>query len=649
MTTETLRSTELERPSIPLHDAASLTSAAKASLDQARQQFAELEKIPIDAVTPKNFLDAWDRVMTQTEDVLGPASILGSVSTDRALRDAAEEVLVEATTFQAELFQNEELYKRVLALQPATEAQKQFKKDLIESFEDSGVALPQERRGRVREIVAEVEKLNQDFDRNIRDNTTKLKFSPDETRGLPESYLERVEKDADGNIVVGFDYPDYVPFMVNAENADARRRYYVAYMNRGTEENLQILDRIVAMRKELASLYDLPSYAHYVTRRQMSESPEAVEKFLHDVEQAVSTAERADLDQLRALKAEHLGTPLQSTVIERWDQSFYSERLRQQRFSIDQEALRKYFPTIPIVHWVLSVTEKLYGIRFREAEVAAWHEDVLYFDLFEASDDSFIGGIYLDLFPREGKYKHAAAWGVRGVSRKEGRTPISVLVCNFDRSGLTHNELETLFHEFGHVMHGVLSQTDYNTHAGTSVERDFVEAPSQMYEEWARKIESLRTIRESCPDTPPIDEEIVDRLASARRFGRGINYARQHLYASFDMALASENPQPAMDTWKKMEGSTPMGFVEGTAFPGTFGHIAADYAAGYYGYMWSEVLALDMLSAFGNDIMNVKVGRRFREMILARGGEQPASTMVRNFLGREVDSQAFFEEIVGKR
>ena len=640
---------ENKRPTIPILDDVTMLAASKQIFREAREAFEQMQQIPLSEVNTENILDAWDRISAKAEDILGPASILGSVHPGDSIRDAAEAVLVEATNFHTEVFQNEKLFERVRAVKPESAAAKQLQKDLIESFEDSGVALPVERRGRVREILEELERLNQQFDRNIRDNKTKLRFSPEETKGLPVAYLERVEKDSDGNIVVSFDYPDYVPFMTNAENADARRRYYIAYNNRGTEKNLEILDRIVTLRRELATLYDLPSFAHYITRRQMAETPGAVRDFLHDVERAVSDAERADLDELRKVKAEMSGAAFDDTRIERWDHGFYAERLRQQRFAVDQEELRKYFPTIPTVRWVLSVTEKLYGIRFVEARVPVWHEDVLYFDLFDAKSDAFIGGIYLDLYPREGKYKHAAAWGVRGGSRKQSRTPISVLVCNFDRKGLTHNELETLFHEFGHVMHGVLSQTEYNTHAGTSVERDFVEAPSQMYEEWARKIESLRTLQEICADCPPIDEEIVQRLGAARRFGRGINYARQHLYATFDMSLASESPREALATWREMEGATPMGYVEGTAFPGTFGHIAGDYAAGYYGYMWSEVLALDMLSAFGEDIMNVEVGHRFRDLILSRGGEEPARVMVRKFLGREVKSDAFFAEITGKR
>jgi thimet oligopeptidase len=635
------------RITIPILDAPTMSAAARQTLVDARAMADAIAAVPIDGADAESVLAAWDRMNIVTEDILGPVSILGSVHPDRKVRDTADEVLLEATRFTSELFQNAELYERLRRVEPRNDAERQMRKDLLESFEDSGVSLPEEKRRRVREIVEEIERLSQDFDRNIRENKTRLTFTAEETKGLPDNYLQRVERDAEGNITVGFDYPDYVPFMTNAENEAARRRYYVAYQNRGTDQNLELLDRIVALRRELAALYDLPSYAHYVTRRNMVENPETVHRFLHDVEKAVVEAEKKELSDLASVKATMLGIP--DAKIERWDSSFFSERLRRERYDVDQEALRRYFPTIETVEWVLSVTRKLYGVTFQRASVPVWHEDVVYYDVLEESDDSYIGGIYLDLYPREGKYKHAAAWPVRGVSRKSGRTPISVLVCNFDRHGLTHNEVETLFHEFGHVLHGVLSKTEFNQHSGTSVDRDFVEAPSQMYEEWARKVESLETIREVAPSVPLIDEELAERLAGARRFGRGMNYARQHLYASLDMALASESPRPAIEVWSELEGATPMGHVPGTAFPATFGHIAADYAAGYYGYMWSEVLALDMLSAFEKDIMNPETGRRFRRTILERGGEVPARKLVEEFLGRPVSSEAFFEEITGRR
>jgi Zn-dependent oligopeptidase len=297
---------------------------------------------------------------------------------------------------------------------------------------------------------------------------------------------------------------------------------------------------------------------------------------------------------------------------------------------------------------MLAVGERLYGVQFERATVPVWHEDVIYLDVRDAANGDFIGGIYLDLYPRDGKYKHAAAWPVRGGSVRANRKPISVLVTNFNRDGLTHDEVETLLHEFGHVLHGVLSKTEYLQHSGTSVERDFVEAPSQMYEEWANRMESLSVMGDLCSTCPVIDEGLVQRLVAAKKFGAGIDYGRQHLYASFDMALSGETPRPSLEVWAEMEGSTPMGHLQGTSFPGTFEHIASGYAAGYYGYMWAKVIALDMVSTFGADLMNGSIGRRFRDQILSRGSEEPARDLVERFLGRPVSSEAFFARIRGE-
>ena len=662
------------RATVPIYDAAALNAAAEDALSEARRRIAVIERLPLEAVTPESVLDAWDGIAMMIEDAYGAISLLNSVHPEAAVRDAGDRALIEESVFMTELFQNEQLYERVRRVVPRTNAQKQLQKDLLEAFEDSGVSLPAEKRDRFKAISERITELAQEFSKNIRENKTVVTFTPDECVGLPQSYLDRVPRDEHGNIVVGFDYPDYVPFMSNASNAEARKRYYVANMNRGTYRNLEILDEIVALRKEIADLYEVPSFAHYVTKRRMVENPETVTRFLDEVKNGVTEAELSDLRQLAAFKAELTNAPIEQSRIERWDVVYYRERLREQRYAVDQEALRDYLPTLPTLHWMLDITERLYGISFSAATVPVWHEDVMYYDVDDAATGERLGGIYLDLYPRPDKYKHAAAWPVRGVSRKAGRKPISVLVTNFDRVGLTHSELETLLHEFGHVMHGVLSQTEYNQHSGTSVERDFVEAPSQMYEEWASRMESLALMRDHCTTCPIIDESLVQRIRAAKKFGSGIDYGRQLLYASFDMALSGEGvggresgvgvrsagsaptpdtPHPTPESlslrlWKQMEGSTPMGYVDGTSFPGTFEHIASGYAAGYYGYMWAKVIALDLISAFGPDVMNEETGRRFRELILSRGSEEPARDLVERFLGRPVSSDAFFAEIRGE-
>jgi thimet oligopeptidase len=456
-------------------------------------------------------------------------------------------------------------------------------------------------------------------------------------------------KDGKGNIAVTFDYPDFYPFMQNVASEPARRRYYVAFQSRGGTRNLQILDELTALRKELATLYGSPSFAAYVTKRNMVENPETVDKFLNSVRSTVIDVEKRDLGELRKLKAQTTGTPLAQTTMNRWDVPYWREQLRQQRYTVDEESTRQYFPAKAAQDWMLDITSRLYGVTFEPATVPVWHPDVQYFDVKDGATGAFIGGVYFDLYPREGKFKHAASWPVRGVSTRVGRKPLSVLVTNFDRKGLTTDEVETFFHEFGHVMHGVLSETEYNQHAGTAVQRDFVEAPSQIYEEWARNPQSIALLKGHCPGCPEIDAALLKRLHDARNFGRGIDYERQHEYAAFDMSLAGRTPENAMATWKKIEGASPLGFVEGTAFPGTFAHIAGGYASGYYGYMWAEVIGLDMLSAWRGSLLDPAVGMKFRKTVLARGGEEPAKTIVERFLGRPVSSDAFFAEITGKR
>ncbi len=476
-----------------------------------------------------------------------------------------------------------------------------------------------------------------------------MAFTAEEMRGLPEPFLSRQPRGEQGHYLLSFDYPDFNPFMANAEDEDARERYYVVYLNRGTSRNVEILDEVMALRHELAGLYGLPSFAHFVLRRRMAATPEAVDRFLNEVRAAVEEAERHDIDELCALKTARLGRGSEPVAVARWDIPFLSERLREQRYSVDQESLRKYFPPQATLDWLLDVSGEVFGLRFVPVKVPVWHDDVIYVDVLDSDDGRFIGGIYFDLYPREGKFPHAAAWPVRGVSTRASRTPVSVLVTNFDRRGLTHDEVETLFHEFGHILHGVLSETEFNFHAGTSVQRDFVETPSQIYEEWTRRLESLDRMRLVSPDTPVMDASLVERLNQARRFGQGLRYARQWLYASYDLALTGPAPGASMEVWERMEGATMLGHVSGTAFPGTFAHIVGGYAAGYYGYMWAEVIALDMLSAFGDSLINPAVGRRFRRDILSRGAQEPASVLVERFLGRPVKADAFFQEIVGAR
>ncbi len=632
------------RAVMTLYDAPGMTRACDDGIKRAQADIRHMEA----GKGAGAIFDEWNRLNIGIEDVVNTVYLLGSVSRDKAVRDAAEPCLQRYTTLQADLFQDEKLFARVKAAPPMNPHQAKLKKDLVEGFEDTGVALPPDKRKRAKEIFEKIEELRQAFDRNIRDDPTRVTFKPEELEGMPESYLKAHAPDAQGNIVLRLDYPSYIPFLQNAKREDARKRYYMAKLNEGGAQNLELLLRIFELRRELASLYGLPSFADYALRRKMVGSPEVVNKFLSDVKAAVTNLEVREIADLRTMKARELDLPSVGVQVSRWDVPYYSEKIRREQFKVDQEKLRKYFPTDKAVEYTFLVAQTLYGVKFNEVKVPVWHPDVRYFDVVDAKSGRFISGFYLDLFPREGKYNHAAAFPIRGVSRLAKRTPLVALVTNFDREGLNHDELETLMHEFGHVLHGVLSQADYNPQAGTSVKGDFVEAPSQMFEEWARREQPLDLFKKVCPDCPHLTAQQIQQLEAARRFGQGIRYARQWLYAAFDMALATD-PKPPLAVWKSLESATPLGHVEGTSFPSSFSHIANNYAAGYYGYMWSEVIALDMLSAFKANMLDPAVGARYRDTILAQGGQVEEMDMVKRFLGREPSNEAFFQEITGRR
>ena len=638
------------RPTIPIYDAASLAEACGTGLADAARLIKRLETMPLGNAGARDLLDRWDRLRIRLEDFEGPVDLTANVSPDAATRSAAEACESKTTRFETELYQNGALYARIKALTARTGPAAKMRKDLLDTFEDNGVALAPDKRARLKAIADRLEEIRQEFDRDIRDNQTRVVFSADEVVGLPRDYLAKAKRDDKSNYLLGFEYPEYLPFMANAENEEARRRYQFAFQNRGTPRNIELLAEAMRLRKEMAGLFGLSSYAEFATRRRMVGNPQAVEKFLREVKSAVREVERKEIAELTALKAATLHKPVGEVRLQRWDADYYQEQQRKARFNVDQEALRQYFPTEASIQWVMAIASRLYGVRFVPATVPTWHPDVRYFDVFDATSGKLKGGVYIDPFPRAGKFSHAAAWPVRGSAKRSRRTPISALVANLNPAGLNSEELETLVHEFGHVMHGVLSDTQYATLAGTSVQLDFVEAPSQMFEEWARRRESLALLPQFCkPACPAIDEARLKQLSAARLYGAGIRYSRQHLYAAYDMAASGETVPDPQAQWEKMEGETPLGYVAGTHFAGTFSHIISGYTAGYYGYMWSQVLALDMLSKFDGNLMDPVTGRRFRTTVLAQGSQKPAAQLVREFLGRDPSNEAFIAEITGTR
>lgn len=640
-----------DKPLIPILKAEEIPARCEQGLAALRAKMAALEEPVFGGILQDDgkVLRDWNDLQIALEDLQGPVTLLNHVSPDLNVRKNAEPCQVAITRFAADLYQSEKLYQKIKSISPADDVDKKLRQDILDSFDDTGVSLPPEKRARMKAILERLTQLKQEFARNVRDNNQKLSFSADEAKGLPADFIARARRDDKGNLLLGFDYTDYMPFMQYANSSEARKRYQIAFTNRGTPKNLQLMKEAIALRQEMATLFGFRNYAEFTLRRRMAATPDAVNRFLGDVHKAVTELELAELAEMRSFKAKTLNEKVEDTQIARWDVAYWQQKMKQALYNVDQNALRKHFPTDASVQWVMAMSGILYGVQFKPAKAPVWHEDVRYYDVYDSKTLERIGGVYLDLFPREGKYGHAAAFGVRGSSTLAKRTPISVLVANFNREGLDGSEVETLLHEFGHILHGVLSKTRYVDHAGTSVERDFVEAPSQLFEEWGRNLDTLALLPPFCATPcPPVDQDLLQRLRAAHRFGRGTRYARQHLYATYDMTLHQHGGDP-LAVWQTLEGASLLGHVQGTQFPGQFSHVMGGYAAGYYGYMWSEVLSLDFLSRFGGKLMNPEVGQIYRKTILERGGEMRGGELARAFLGRDSDSKAFFSEIGGKK
>ncbi|EHR71320.1 Zn-dependent oligopeptidase [Burkholderiales bacterium JOSHI_001] len=631
----------LSGPAFPrFENPAALTTACDSGLAQAKVSLATLLQQKVD----KHWLRAYDNFSAGLEDLSNPLLFLANVHPDKALREASEACELRWQDFLSSLGQNPALYRALKAVPAADAIDRELRQAALDGLVDSGVGLPPAQRKRVKQLSDGLAALEQSFQRNIRDANTRVAFSEAEVAGVPEAVWKDAKRNDQGQVLLGLDMPIYLPVMQGAESAAARERMWRAKSNEGGEPNLKLLAQIRQQRQQLAALFRQPSYAHFKLRRQMAANPQRAMAFLDEVKAAVTVGEKGDLEEMRQAKARHLKQDPAGVKLQRWDVAFYEERVRRERYAVDQEAFRPYFPPQQSLEFVMRVVEKAMGVRYtRVPDVALWHPEALAYAVADAGTGRSLGTLYVDLYPREGKYNHAAVWPLRGASVVTGRTPIAALVVNFDRQGLSLEELETLLHEFGHAVHNNLSAVRYASQAGTSVKHDFVEAPSQMLEDWVYDPKVLQVFQEVCPACKPVPEAMLAQAVKARDFAKGVLYARQHLYASYDLALFGTRAQDPLALWQQMEGATALGHVAGTMFPAGFGHIAGGYGAGYYGYLWSLVLAMDMRTAFGDNKLDAQVGRRYRDTVLANGSQFPPDALLRRFLGREANAKAFFD------
>jgi thimet oligopeptidase len=628
---------------LQLPDAAStegwLRHRFSAQLDDAREQAEELRTSPGD--TTLGALRRWDEITLLIGKVAAIGSLLANVHPEEAIRTLCEEAEQDADRLATELRQDRRLYDVLAALDPtgldATAAR--LLEKTLDDFRRGGVDRDDETRARLTELNERLTELNQDFSRNIRDDVRTVRVTPDRLAGLPDDWLAEHPADDEGLVTVTTDYPDAVPVRMFAHDGGVRRDVTVAFLSRGWPQNEPLLDEIFALRHELAGLVGYDDWASYDADVKMIKKGPAIPEFIDRIADAAAEPARRDLEVLLARYRQDVPD---ATTIDSADAGYYEELVRKEQLQVDAQQVRTYFDFTKVRAGLLEVTGRLFGLRYEQVEDATvWAPDVTAYDVFDTDGTRSIGRIYLDLHPREGKYKHAAQFTLTdGLDHEQ--LPEGVLVCNFSRGLMEHDHVVTLFHEFGHLVHHVLGgRAEWARFSGVATEWDFVEAPSQMLEEWAWDPQILRSFATNAAGEP-IPAELVERMRAADDFGKGLQARTQMFYAAMSYWFHVERPADLTARMRELqEKYSPYPWIEGTHMFASFGHLGG-YSSAYYTYMWSLVIAKDLFSAFDPDnLFDPEIAGRYRERVLAPGGSKDAADLVADFLGRPYTFDAY--------
>lgn len=599
-------------------------------------------------------------------------SHLNSVMNTPELRDAYQACLPMLSAYEASIHHNENLFKAIDTLDAAklTEAQQKIQQDCVRDFKLSGVNLPKEKQQRLEDINTRLAELSNQFENNIIDavNAFSLHIT-DEKRldGMPEhailSAKERAEKNGKDGYVLNLEIPCYLAVCTYATDRKLRETMYEAYVTRASElgphdskfDNTPLIDEILALRTEKAKLLGFNTYTELSLATKMADSPKAIFNFIDELVAHALPEAKKDVDALQAFAQ----SEFEIDELEPWDISFISEKRKEALFDINDEMLRPYFPLPHVLQGMFDIIERLYGMSLEEVEVSAWHEDVRCFCLFN-SNKKPVGYIYMDLFARPSKRGGAWMDDAQGRHKKldgDVQLPIAFLTCNFAKSKayavptLSHDEVLTLFHETGHCLHHVLTEVDELSAAGINgVEWDAVELPSQFFENFCWHPEGLAKISSHVETKAALPETLFQSLINSKNFQAGLHLIRQLEYAWFDFLLHDVYPE-ASDTWVQDAQKTILDAIQVlprasyNRFAQSFSHLfAGGYAAGYYSYLWAEVLSSDAFSRFEEEgIFNPETGRDFLKHVLSVGSTQSASTFFENFRGRAPSIDAFLQ------
>jgi oligopeptidase A len=612
---------------------------------------------------------SWDGFVVPLEDsnerigrAWGQVSHLHAVLDSPELRDAYNATLPKITEYWTELGQNQALFEKYKALAASAEfktlskTRQRIVENALRDFRLGGAELPAEKKARYAKIQDELARSASRFSENMLDATKAFTIVVDESRvsGIPQDVRDAAREAAAKDGKSGYKFtlhaPSYMPVMQYADDRKLRETMYRESVTRASEfgkpewDNTPLIGRIVELRRELAELLGYANYAEVSLVPKMAESPRQVLSFLEDLARRARPFAEKDAAELREFSSRELGLE----NLQAWDVAYASEKLRVKRYAFSEQEVKQYFPEEIAVQGLFRVAETLYGVRIRSAEAPRWHEDVRFYEIRDGAG-VLVGQFYMDLYARD--TKRGGAWMDDAITRRrkgaELQTPVAYLTCNFsrpvgDRPALfTHDEVQTLFHEFGHGLHHLLTRVDDLGVSGISgVEWDAVELPSQFMENFCWEWEVLRHMTRHIDTAAPLPRQLFDKMVAAKNFQSGLAMLRQIEFAVFDMRLHAEHVAGRTALKLLDEVREKVAVLHPPAynrFPNNFSHIfAGGYAAGYYSYKWAEVLSADAYSFFEeHGVLDPKSGERFRDEILAVGGSRPAAESFRAFRGRE--------------
>ncbi|MEZ4294538.1 MAG: M3 family metallopeptidase [Polyangiaceae bacterium] len=629
-----------------------------ATAQKLLDQLKGLKDSPADKLTYDTTLGVFDDIILEINAAGELPYLMGVAHPDGAVREAAKSCEPKTEKFMTNLWLDAGVATVLKAYaakgEKLTGERARLLHDTLRDFRRGGLDLPADKQERLKELNAQITERGQDFTSNIASSTGHIVVKASQLAGLPPEYVASHAPDADGNIKITTDYPDYYPFITYARDRKAALKLYIEFTNRGGEKNVKLLETLLRLRDEKAKLLGYKTEADFAIEPRMAKTPDNVRQFLTRVGDALKQPAKAELAEF-VKKHVELGGKKSDKLLPP-DRYYLEDRIRESKYKLSSQTLSEYFEVRAVTKGLLDITSKMYDLTLKEVPAEAWHADVTAYEVWSKGER--IGKFYLDLYSRPDKYKHAAMFNVRTAKRmKDGtyRTPMAALVCNFPKPGaqpalMQHDEVVTFFHEFGHVLHHLLTQSTLASFSGTATVRDFVEAPSQMFEEWAwsREVLDLFALHHKTGDKIP--DDLFQAMARSRSFGRALATQRQLFLAMLDLEYHSR-PQP-IDTTRVLRevqnkfDSFP--FVEGTHFQSSFGHLVG-YEAGYYGYQWALSLSRDVLTRFKKEgLMNQATAKAWRDEVLSKGGGADERAMIAKFLGREPNEDAYIAYIKGQ-